>query len=145
MPTRDPLAKPNVPGPVRTVSGTRPAIRLERVVPAPIANDADDSPTQRLGIAELRAMALRCASDVEPAAPPVLADLVADDDDEEADIEAAFFASEAAIAIAEHADSMIPAHFRREVLGEGYFARRFAALLFLAVTILALTSDVSWP
>ncbi len=153
------------PGPVRTSSGTRQAIRLEPQSPpiarAPSANDGDD--TKQFHAAELREMALRCASDVlaEPkppsSPPPELVALVDDEDiledvDEQKDaaLEAAFFAAAAhAAEVARPTSppasiappvrrSEIPVAFRREILGEGYFARRCLALTLLLVVVAVL-------
>lgn len=75
------------PGPVRTSSGTRAAFRLapltpgvssqeggaNDVEPAPAAPVREEMPTRELDLDQLRAMALRCASDVgadEPGLSP---------------------------------------------------------------------------
>ena len=150
------------PGPVRTSSGTRQAIRLEAQPPpiarAPSANDADD--TKQLHAAELREMALRCASDVlaQPkppsSPPPALVDLVDDADileveeAQESGVEASFFAAGLHMAarptepppasIAPPAPTPrheLPLAFRREILGEGFWARRFLALTLLVVGV----------
>jgi hypothetical protein len=70
----DPQGTIDRSGPVRTSSGTRPAMRLAPITPSvashPGANDVDatpareEMPTRELDLEELRAMALRCASDV---------------------------------------------------------------------------------
>jgi hypothetical protein len=58
-------------GPVRTSSGTRVAMRITTLEPDPAwqrgANDMHDMPTRELDLDEVRAMALRCASDIGPA------------------------------------------------------------------------------
>jgi len=70
MAKTDPRETLDRTGPVRTSSGTRVAVggltRLEPGVPSRRgANDVDDMPTRELDSAQLRAMALRCASDVD--------------------------------------------------------------------------------
>jgi hypothetical protein len=76
------------PGPQRLASGTRvAAVRLTPLTPSVTSraseNDISQMPTQQLDVEELRAMALRCASDVgadepgvapacEPAPPAVI-------------------------------------------------------------------------
>jgi len=67
----DPREKTATPGPVRTSSGTRVAMRITTLEPDVAwlrgANDLHDMPTRELDLDEVRAMALRCASDVGPA------------------------------------------------------------------------------
>jgi hypothetical protein len=70
MAKADPRETIDRTGPVRTSSGTRVAAgrltRLEPGVPSRRgANDFNDMPTRELDQVELRAMALRCASDVD--------------------------------------------------------------------------------
>jgi hypothetical protein len=85
----DPRGTTDRQGPVRTSSGTRAAVRLAPITPSvasrPGANDVDvdvdidadpmpareEMPTRELDMEELRAMALRCASDVGAEAPVV--------------------------------------------------------------------------
>jgi len=71
MAKADPRETTDRPGPVRTSSGTRIAARraplesVESDVVAPrSANDVNEMPTRELDLEQLRAMALRCASDV---------------------------------------------------------------------------------
>src|ERR1700722_5823977 len=74
MAKADPRETPGRPGPVRTSSGTRVAARraslevletVESEVAAQrSANDVNEMPTRELDLEQLRAMALRCASDV---------------------------------------------------------------------------------
>jgi hypothetical protein len=83
MAKADPRETTDRTGPVRTSSGTRVAAgRLTPLAPGvpsrQRANDVNDMPTRELDSAQLRAMALRCASDVDagggahdPAAMPV--------------------------------------------------------------------------
>lgn len=67
----DPRETTGKPGPVRTSSGTRVAMRITTLEPDVAwlrgANDLHDMPTRELDLDEVRAMALRCASDVGPA------------------------------------------------------------------------------
>ncbi len=67
----DPRETTDKPGPVRTSSGTRVAMRVTTLEPDVAwlrgANDLHDMPTRELDLDEVRAMALRCASDVGPA------------------------------------------------------------------------------
>ncbi len=67
----DPRERTGKPGPVRTSSGTRVAMRVTTLEPDIAwqrgANDLHDMPTRELDLDEVRAMALRCASDVGPA------------------------------------------------------------------------------
>ncbi len=70
MAKADPRETMDRTGPVRTSSGTRVAAGrltpLEPGVPSRRgANDVNDMPTRELDSAQLRAMALRCASDVD--------------------------------------------------------------------------------
>lgn len=74
----DPRETADKPGPVRTSSGTRVAMRITTLEPDVAwqrgANDLHDMPTRELDLDEVRAMALRCASDIGPAErahPPV--------------------------------------------------------------------------
>jgi len=66
----DPRETTGKPGPVRTSSGTRVAMRVTTLEPDVAwqrgANDLHDMPTRELDLDEVRAMALRCASDVGP-------------------------------------------------------------------------------
>jgi hypothetical protein len=66
----DPRETTGKPGPVRTSSGTRVAMRITTLEPDVAwqrgANDMHDMPTRELDLDEVRAMALRCASDVGP-------------------------------------------------------------------------------
>jgi hypothetical protein len=79
----DPRETTGRSGPVRTSSGTRVAVRLTPLTPDVTsqtgANDAhhvpakEEMPTRELDLEQLRAMALRCASDVgaeEPSLAP---------------------------------------------------------------------------
>ena len=66
------------PGPVRTSSGTRvAAVHRTPLTPSvasqPSANDISQMPTQELDLEQLRAMALRCASDVGAEEPALAA------------------------------------------------------------------------
>jgi hypothetical protein len=178
MPKSDPLARvAEAPAPAaaprRKISGTRAAVRLEAVPPAPVANDPvepahdDPNPTKRFTAGALREMALRCASDVGAQRGRVSLPGLFEDEHptgakpeatakveavHEGEVEARFFAPapEPAPAL-EPALAPEPAPlppermqlFRREVLGEGYFKRRFAALLLLAALLLALAGDVA--
>jgi hypothetical protein len=79
MAKADPRETADRTGPVRTSSGTRVAAgRLTPVEPGVAsrrgANDVGDMPTRELDQAELRAMALRCASDVGTPAPMPVAE-----------------------------------------------------------------------
>jgi hypothetical protein len=70
MAKADPRETTDRTGPVRTSSGTRVAAgRLTPLAPGvpsrQRANDVNDMPTRELDSAQLRAMALRCASDVD--------------------------------------------------------------------------------
>jgi len=86
----DPREKAGQSGPVRTSSGTRAAVRVAPLPPdvaaLPVANDVhhapqarhesvrEEMPTRELDLEQIRAMALRCASDVgvdEPRLVPV--------------------------------------------------------------------------
>ena len=86
----DPREKVGQSGPVRTSSGTRAAVRVAPLPPdvtsLPVANDVhhapeardesvrEEMPTRELDLEQIRAMALRCASDVgvdEPRLVPV--------------------------------------------------------------------------
>jgi hypothetical protein len=135
-------------------------MRLEAIETPRSAND--DHPTERLDVSALREMALRCASDVGEPAPrppsrapiPSLVDLLEEDVEEDIeDAEAAFFAEpapeppeapEPASLPAPPAPrySDVPEMFRREILGEGYYARRLFALVLLAASLVALGGDV---
>jgi len=68
MAKADPRKTVDRTGPARTSSGTRAAVRLTRLEPSVPsrrgANDFNDMPTRELDSVQLRAMALRCASDV---------------------------------------------------------------------------------
>jgi hypothetical protein len=83
MAKADPRETTSRPGPVRTESGTRVAaarltpVQLQTGTASPrAANDVNEMPTRELDLEELRAMALRCASDIGPAkaAPTPAAD-----------------------------------------------------------------------